>query len=188
MTVGVPDPISKQIDEIIDGLPRIKPPVVGSSFFLADEDDPTTEEYDDRPTYRWPWVMVGAALVSPFAVAFGMAIAKPPPPKPLPAITVTRTVEKPVDRKVYPESCTKAMRLIKNTLPDQAGIVSAGNPQLDILAEAYQALMLKDYKKLNDVAQRQRDLRAKISNHTDVVLQSRDEITRLIDQCNRDVK
>lgn len=181
------------IDEVVAGLPRKKPSVAElSSVDTFDDDASATggygdEEYDG-PRRRWPWVVVGVALSLPWSMALGMAVEPTPAPSPQPTVTVTRTIKQPVAVESFPQSCIDAMHLIQQTLPDQAAIVSAGDPQLDVLDEAYRALMAKDYTKLNEVAQRQRRLQSSLAPHTDNVLQSQHEINRLVDQCSKDIK
>ncbi len=76
------------------------------------------------------------------------------PGEPLPAVTVTVT-ETEVS---LPPACQKALRDFDKYLDAAASISKANTPQLDLMAEANQAIMLKDWKKLGELTDRQREL------------------------------
>lgn len=175
------------LDEVVRGLPRrIGVPVAEPEVEESHDIGSATGYYEERP--RWPWIVIGALMCAPCAVALGHAISQEPPPKPLPAVTVTRTVEKPVDREVYPQSCVDAMKLITELLPDYSAISSAGTKQLDIMTDAYQAIALKDTQKINATIERQRQLRHDLSFSEEHALSSRGEVEKLVGQCTKDLK
>lgn len=175
------------IEEVVRGLPRrIGAPVAEPEVEESHDIGSAAGDYEER--VRWPWIVLGALMCAPCAVAVGHAISQAPPSKPLPAVTVTRTVEKPVDREVYPQSCIDAMKLITQVLPDISVIGSVGNKQLDILEASYQAIALKDTVKLNQASERQRQLQHDTSHSNDNALRSREEIEHLVGQCSKDLK
>lgn len=137
---------------------------------------------------RWIWLGLGAVMALPIGAAYGGA---EPPTKtraPAPAVTVTKTVEKTVEHKSYPGSCVRAMELIIESLPHQDAIINAGVPELDIMRDAYQAILSKDFTKLNEATQRQIALRSDIAEHKHAVWEARPKITESINQCKSDIK
>jgi hypothetical protein len=180
--------MSNPIDELVDGL-RVKR--AANEKDMADTavlvyDEPAVSAIPSRRALVISTIL-GALVVTPFAWAFGYAQHPDAVRVGPPVVTRTVTVEKPVERKSYPDSCTKAMYLIRQTLPDQAAIVSAANPQLDVLDESYRAIMAGDVHKLNAASEKQRKLHSDLSDHTGAVLRNKDQIMQLIGQCEKDL-
>lgn len=75
-----------------------------------------------------------------------------------PAATVTVTVTKTVEVEVLPESCRQVMVLMRDLLDDMNMLNAKSATQIDIASEANIAIYQKDWAKLRDVQERQRQL------------------------------
>jgi hypothetical protein len=100
--------------------------------------------------------------------------------------TVTATVTVTETKYALPDSCRRVMEGWEKYLHAAAEITSANGAQLDIMSEAYQAILQKDWKKLNDLTDRQRKLEHDLSGETLKLLPNLEQITKDIKQCNSD--
>ena len=109
---------------------------------------------------------------------------------PVPAVTVTVTETKIETREVETLSieCQKALIGSSHTLDSAAAITSANNQQLDIMSEAYAAIVTRNWKKLNALAQQQRDLERSLKVPTVTAMLPYKDLRRDIDECLRSTK
>ena len=75
-----------------------------------------------------------------------------PPDTPVVTVTVTET------EIALPPACSQALHDFDKYLTAAYAISGANNQQLDLMSEANQAIMLKDWKKLGELTERQRNL------------------------------
>ena len=106
------------------------------------------------------------------------------PPTVEPAPTVTVTVTEQVNR--LPESCKKAMRDMGKYLDAAAAVGNAHSHQLDIISDAYVAIQLRDWKKLNDLTDRQRQLGRTLGPASSAVLPVLVDVRKGMAQCQSD--
>ncbi len=102
-------------------------------------------------------------------------------PQAVVTVTVTET------KAAMPESCKRVMAGWEKLLHNAAAITSANGEQLDIFSEAYQAILSKDWKKLNELTERQRALEHKLSDDTFKLMPNLKELTEDIKTCRSDV-
>jgi hypothetical protein len=109
-------------------------------------------------------------------------------PAPAVTVTVTKTVTKVEEVERLPLSCQKALIGASHTLDSAAAITSANNKQLDIMSEAYVAIVNKNWQRLNALAQQQRDLERSLKVPTVTAMLPYKDLSRDIDQCLRSTK
>lgn len=181
-------------EEFIDWL-RIKPE--SSRSFTADDATtvykPSIKRVDTPRVGPVVWVLIGVGVG--FALASCLMLNTLPSlnqkqealAQPVPAITETKTVtvEKQVQVKVseLSEPCRNALTAMQKYLDSAAKITSANNVQLDILSDAYQAIVMKDWKRLNAVEERQRNLERSLSDPTVMVMEPYKEVRSELDAC-----
>jgi hypothetical protein len=105
-----------------------------------------------------------------------------PPPASEPAVTVTKT--KTVTR--LPPSCERALRDMGKYLDAAAAVSNAGDRQIDLLSEAYVAILQKDWKGLNAVSEKQRDLQTDTLPASSKVIPKLVEVRKEMNQCLAD--
>ena len=107
--------------------------------------------------------------------------ALPPAVEPVtPTVTETKTVTE------LPKSCEKALRSMRKYLDSAAAVSGAGGQQMDILSDAYVAILSKDYKGLNALTVRQRQLEKSMLPASSKVVPKLVEVREEIDQCLKD--
>lgn len=89
-------------------------------------------------------------------------------------VEATETVTQPAVTAVpatQPESCMRAIEQAKAMLSSASRIASVTDKQLDILNKAYQAILLKDTRMLNEAADEQTQLDLSLGrNKTEVLV------------------
>jgi hypothetical protein len=99
-----------------------------------------------------------------------------------PAPVVTVTVES------LPASCRKALASMDKYLDAAAAVGNAHSHQLDIISESYVAILEKDWRGLNAMQERQRDLGRTLGPASSKVLPVLVEVRKEIDQCRSDAR
>lgn len=129
-------------------------------------------------------VVIGCAIgayFKPVETQYVVAPALPPASSaqltPAPKVTVTKTVNQ------MPEACTRALKAAAKVLDAAADTASASDKQLDILSEAYQAILDRDWRKLNTVADKQRELERTLSAPNAKFLPGYLDLKRDIESC-----
>lgn len=105
-----------------------------------------------------------------------------------PGSTVTVTVAKTVTVTVLPESCKRAVALMRSVIEDINQLNSKSAEQLDIASDANQAIFQRDWAKLGEVQERQRIL---AHEHEGAYQDFKSKYKPLLDalaQCERDAK
>lgn len=169
-------------DEYADGLH------LRGGGFSTQEGRPLTGMSDDMPgpkeVYRVHGAWVGWAIGSVLAVigflcgsAYGSTTYERVSPSAAETVTVTKTVT------AVPESCKRALDGYQRYLNAAAAIASTNDVQLDIFSEANQAILSKDWRKLNALVERQRALEAKVVDQNVALLPNLADISKDIKQC-----
>lgn len=173
------------VDDYVDGLRRKS---TGKSDASTKPYGPTqtVKPLDTRQRRPIAWVLSGVALgviltavcSAPFRSSAPGATANSEP-------TAIKTVVEYVDRPVpdIPTVCREALAGVSEYLDSAAAITSANNAQLDIMSQSYQAIIGKDWKKLNELSDRQRDLEKALTDDTVRVMIPRADLQRKIEQC-----
>lgn len=159
-------------------------------------DTPTERVNTDTPDIKRvairPATVVGLAIVAAaFACGWATAamqyvtgdrdpLASPSAPRPTVTVTETRTVTK------LPKSCTLAIRDMRKYLDAAAAVSDAGDKQIDLLSEAYVAILQKDWRGLNVVSEKQRDLQTDTLPASSKVIPKLVEVRKEMDQCLAD--
>lgn len=108
---------------------------------------------------------------------------------PAPAATepVTPTVTETKTVITLPKSCEAALRDMRKYLDSAAAVSGAGGQQMDILSDAYVAILMKDWKGLNSLTMRQRNLEKFMLPASSKVVPKLVEVREEIDKCLADV-
>ncbi len=108
---------------------------------------------------------------------------------PAPAATepVTPTVTETKTVITLPKSCEAALRDMRKYLDSAAAVSGAGGQQMDILDDAYVAILMKDWKGLNSLTVRQRDLEKSMLPASSKVVPKLVEVREEINKCLADV-
>lgn len=101
------------------------------------------------------------------------------PGEPQPTVTVT-VIETEVS---LPPACQQALKDFDRYLDAAATISKSGTPQLDIMGEAHRAIILKDWKALNEVVTKQRDLQRQMGPASSKVLPVLIEVKEGMERC-----
>lgn len=186
--------MSDEVDDIVDGLPIRESDfdVVGHALDSDSSSDPRdsiapSRIVAGRPPRVLRWAMMAGAVALAFACGTGHGekstepAAMPPAPK---QVTVTVTVTK----TSFPKECIKALEDIQKYLDAAAKIASVSGKQLDILDAAYQAILLRDTKKLNDLADRQRTLARQMAEPAATLLPDLGILNQEIKLCHSRLK
>lgn len=182
-------------DELIDGL-RLRKSGKSDTPGHTSTNPSNLKGVDTRHMGPLAWVLCGAIiggilvsclLAGPFRMS-GSGDSQSQ--LPVPAVTVTVTETKIVTREVETLSieCRKALIGSSHTLDSAAAITSANNQQLDIMSATYVAIVTKDWKKLNALAQQQRDLERSLKVPTVTAMLPYKDLRRDIDECLRSTK
>lgn len=100
-----------------------------------------------------------------------------------PAVVETVYVEKTVQVSTMPESCLVVLNQMMQII-DEAGVVAGHDgKQLDIMSLAYQAIYQKDWKTLNELSERQRQMWFGLTEETRAVLPEIPDIKGDVDKC-----
>ena len=151
---------------------------------------------DTRRVGPLAWVLCGALiggmlvsclLAGPLRMS-GSGDSQSQLPEPAVTVTVTETKVEVREVPVLPAACRKALEGASQTLDSAAAITSANNEQLDIMSGAYAAIVTKDWKRLNQLAQQQRDLERSLKVPTVKAMLPYKDLSRDIDQCLRSTK
>lgn len=134
---------------------------------------------DSKPSRVLQWAV--GAVIFMCGVGFGGLISKPDPAdyrQPETKVEVRTTV-------VYrlPDSCQRALAGTQKYLESAAAIASANDKQLDIFSAAYQAILAKDWRKLNDLSEEQRRLESTLAPDTSKVLPNLAILKKDIELC-----
>lgn len=158
-------------DDYIDGLRHKKP--ANDKYIGAVHDPPLSRQtqstqpkkgIDNVPQGMVKYVLVGAAMAASCALGAiagpgrsdnTIQVVKPYRPEPQPTVRITILQTVPANLS---ETCRRALDGTKNYLDAAATIASVNNKQLDIFAEAYRAILQRDWEKLNALSDRQREL------------------------------
>lgn len=174
-------------DDFIDWL-RIKPDPGHESSSSSDESDDnvhttqTLKRVDNRPAGRVVWCVIGMGVGFILTSCFMPRTSNEATPAP--AVTVTKQVVREVQVKSeLPKPCTKALAAMQKYLDSAAKITSANNAQIDIMSDAYQAIMMKDWKRLNEIEVRQRQLEHTLSDPTVQLMEPYKQVKSELDQC-----
>lgn len=179
----------RSADDFIGDLPTREYEDAGSADTATDRVN--TDTPDIKPVAIRPATVVGLAIV---AAAFGCGWATAAmqhvtgdnndtlasPSAPAPAVTVTKTVTE------LPPSCEAALRDMGKYLDAAAAVSDAGDRQIDLISEAYIAILRKDYKGLNVVVEKQRDLQRDTLPASSKVIPKLVELRKGMDQCRSD--
>lgn len=143
------------------------------------------------PIQRPSSVARGMVVLGIVAVVFGCGwataamqyvsrdVGDPAPGKPSPVVTVT--VTKTV--RDLPKACQQALIDFDKYLDGAAAISAANTQQLDLMAEANQAIMLKDWKALGLLTDRQRNLERELGPAASKVLPPLIEVKKGMEKC-----
>lgn len=107
-----------------------------------------------------------------------VAPTKPTPPK----VSPTKTVV------ALPPECEEALKGVQQYLDSAANVASVNDQQLDIMSEAHQAIILKDWRKLRELTVRQRTLESSLANDNAKVLPAYRDLTESLDACRSHAK
>lgn len=120
--------------------------------------------------------MVGCVIGAVFKPA-EVQYEETAPATPRPAVTVTKTVTD------MPEVCRRALKSASEILEQAAATASVSDKQLDILSEAYQAILQKDWRQLNTIADKQRTLERELAQYNVEFLPGYLEVKRDLEKC-----
>jgi len=101
-------------------------------------------------------------------------------PPPVPTVTVTKTVIQ------LPESCKQALHDFGLYLDAAYAISGVNNQQLDLMDAVNQAILLKDWKALAALTERQRNLERELGPASAKVLPVLIEVKKGLKQCQSD--
>lgn len=101
-------------------------------------------------------------------------------PDPAPTETVTKTVTR------LPESCERALRDFAKYLDAASAVSSMGGRQMDILDRAFQAILSKDWKALNQLREDQRRLESDMLPASSKVIPELKDVQEEMIQCQSD--
>jgi hypothetical protein len=101
-------------------------------------------------------------------------------PDPEPVETVTKTVIK------LPPSCRDALDSMSKYLTAASAVSAAGGQQMDLLDDAYQAILARDWQALNVVREKQRDLESTLLPASAKVIPPLVEVQGELEQCRLD--
>jgi hypothetical protein len=86
--------------------------------------------------------------------------------EPAPAVTkVVKGDTKTVTKYKMPGSCMKALDNLDAIIKAASGLGDAGNPQLDLMSQAHEAIAEKDFQRLVTLQDRQNKLNDKTTEH-----------------------
>lgn len=177
--------------DYIDGLPTQEYP--RASHAVADESPPGTDTPPQKRVAIRPATVVGLlTLVAAFGCGWATAavqyvtgdrpanvqVTKPESP---PTVTVTKTEVR------LPESCTKAIRDMRKYLDSAEAVSAAGGLQMDLMDESFQAIMQRDWQKLNELRLRQRKLESDMLPDSSRVIPVLKDVRKELDQCTSDL-
>lgn len=158
--------------EYVDGLRSLRGRDSPNSYINSDDVTVTVME-SGNPAYRIKGVdtrtrgPVGCLVVAAVFVAgmcTGAALIDSPAPITVetatsptvsPTPTSRRTKPAPAPKPPMPAACQRALDGASKYLDSAARISDAGSRQHDILSEAYTAIIARDWRKLNDLSERQ---------------------------------
>lgn len=180
-------------EDYVDGLKHKKP---ANSYSESDEEIiPVTEPDIPRQTVKGvdagPYgpiqcLTYGAVFV--LGVTIGTLLVREehstgsPVPSPTETVVITAPA-RPAPRPTIPESCQRALTGFEKYLDGASRVASVTDQQLDIFEEAYQAILLRQYKKLNDLSERQRTLDSTLASDKANVLPNYQSLKKDIAQC-----
>lgn len=95
-------------------------------------------------------------------------------------ITVTKTVSK------LSESCRAAIGDTQKYLDAAAAMSAANSKQVDLMRESYQAILVSDWKKLNELTERQRALEVSIQPGSHLLLPDLRGVKENVAKCLRE--
>jgi hypothetical protein len=101
-------------------------------------------------------------------------------PEPAPAVTVTKT------RIELPASCKQALLDFEKYLDAASAISGVNNQQLDLMDEANQAILSRDWKGLAALTERQRKLERELGPASTKVLPVLIQVKEGLKQCQLD--
>lgn len=119
------------------------------------------------------------AVLKPAEVQYVESPSAAASTQPQPTVTITKTVTV----HEMPEACSRALKSASEILEQAAVTASASDKQLDILSEAYQAILQKDWRKLNTIADKQRALERELAQSNVEFLPGYLDLKRDIDKC-----
>lgn len=86
-------------------------------------------------------------------------------PRPVATKTVMVEETKTVTKERTPESCLKALDDLDRIVKASSGLADVGNPQLDVMSSAHEAIAGKDYQRLVKLQEDQMKLNDKTVDH-----------------------
>lgn len=104
------------------------------------------------------------------------------PGEPAPTVTETKTVTD------LPPSCEQALRDFNKYLDAAYAVGGANNWQLDIIAKANQAILLRDWQGLAEAKEEQRKLERSLAPATSSVLPVLIEVKKGMERCRSDAQ
>jgi hypothetical protein len=129
---------------------------------------------------------MGACVVVGWFIGHSSTPEPTPTAAPAPAVTETVVVEKHVPDPTVPASCERALESMLKILDQADTVAGHDGQQLDIMSNAYQAIYQKDWKRLNDLSDKQRRLWFDLTEETRVVLPEIPDIQKDVEQCRQE--
>lgn len=176
----------RTIDDFLDWL-KVKPDQ-GSSDIppIGDIPTQTLKGVDNAPTRPVIWLVMGVGLGFILASCFffnALPSMHKASEEVTPAPTVTATQQVIVEKSGIPSPCSKALAAMQKYLESAAKITSVNNAQLDIMSDAYQAILMKDWKRLNEIEERQRQLERTLAAPKVEVMEPYTQVKAELDEC-----
>ena len=161
----------------------------------AVDDDPEVNPHTSdikRVAIRPATVLGLAIVVAAFLCGWGTStmqhavndrsLTRAERPDPEPVETVTKTVIK------LPTSCKDALDSMSKYLTAASAVSAAGGQQMDLLDDAYQAILARDWQALNVVREKQRDLESTLLPASAKVIPPLVEVQEELEQCRLDAR
>lgn len=130
-------------------------------------------------------IMVGAAIHAIWFTPEPASTEVPDPPginlheSPAPTVTITKAV--------LSEACSRALVGMTEVIDSAAAIAGVQDKQLDIFAEARQAIVAKDFRRINQLDEQQRALDSSVMKHQVKVLPKVAQIKKDLAACRQSV-
>lgn len=181
---------SREPDDYIDDLPLIDSEVIDAVTVASRpvSPRPSVKAACIRPATVVALLVLAAVFVAGWATAAVQYVwnkdysttEQATEPDPSPTVTVTKTVT------ALPESCERAIAAMSTYLDGAQAMSAANGKQVDIMRDAYQAILLKDWKALNDLTERQRALEVSLQPASEGLLLRLADVKKDLTRCQQE--